>query len=59
MGEFATEKVWIRASQELLEDMLEGWSRPVIVRAEKMPDGSWSMIFKTIDFIGWNEVEQS
>jgi hypothetical protein len=51
-----TEKVWILASKELLEQMLEEWSRPVQARAEKNSDGSWSIRFRTVDFIDWSEV---
>ncbi len=57
MTEDATEKVWVNASKELLLQMEKGWSRPVIVRAvNKLPDGSWELIFRNIDFVDWSEV---
>jgi hypothetical protein len=43
MTENATEKAWVIASPELLNDMLGHWSQPVQVTASKNRDGSWEI----------------
>lgn len=50
--ETADRKVWILASPEVLEEMRNGWSRPVQAHATENPDGSWEMTFRTYSFWG-------
>ncbi len=52
--EMASRKVWVVASQELLDEMRKGWSRFVQVHAEPNADGSWEMTFRTVDMHGVN-----
>lgn len=46
--EFGTVKVWVRASSQLLKEMLETWSQPVRVKATVNLDGSWEMVFQVV-----------
>lgn len=45
MVEKATETVTVKASPELINEMLE-WSGPLQVRLERGLDGSWEMSFR-------------
>lgn len=44
--EIPDQKVWIRASREILEQLRSGWSPAVRVRAIPNADGSWEMSFR-------------
>lgn len=46
--EIADQKVWIRASRLVLEEMKKGWSPPVEAHVTPNADGSWEMTFRAV-----------
>lgn len=48
MADLSQRKVWVIASQELLDQMAKGWSQPVEVHATPNADGSWEMTFRAV-----------
>jgi hypothetical protein len=46
--EVATERVWVKASPEIVKELRAGWSRSVQAHiTHQNPDGSWEMVFRT------------
>ena len=44
--EFATRRLWVKASEEVVGEMLAGWSEPMRVRCTQIANGEVDLLFE-------------